>query len=246
MDKWKYFDITHKQHIYCNPMNESKIQRFIGLLDLDDKRVLDIACGKGELLISLAEQYDIAGIGVDISPYCIQDCYEKKQARAPHSDLEFIEMDGADYKSPKPEYFDLASCLGASWVYGGHEGTLKTLMGMTKPGGLILVGEPYWLKEPDPEYLKADEMTKETFGTHHENIKTGEKLGLTCLYTFASDHDDWDNYETLQWLAVNNHIRANPDDPDNPELLEKLERFKEMYLRWGRDTLGWAIILFRK
>lgn len=217
-------------------MNEFKIQRLLDLLDLDDKRVLDIACGKGELLIRLAEQYDITGTGVDISPYCIQDCYGKKHARVPHSSVEFIEMDGADYKSPEPEYFDMVSCLGASWVYGGHEGTLKTLMEITKPGGLILVGEPYWLKEPDPEYLIADEMTEDTFGTHRANIKTGENLGLTCLYTFASDHDDWDNYETLQWLAVNNYIRANPDDPDNLELMEKLERFKDMYLRWGRDT----------
>ena len=227
-------------------MSESKIQRLIDLLELDDKRVLDIACGKGELLVRLAEQYEIQGTGVDISPFAIEDCTKKKQVRVPHADLEFLVMDGADFKPPEPEYFDLASCMGASWVYGGHEKTLKNLMNMTKPGGLILVGEPYWLKEPDPEYLKAEDMTRETFGTYHENIKTGEKLGLICLYTFSSDHDDWDNYETLQWFTVNEYIRRNPDDPDNPELLKKLNQFKEIYLRWGRDTMGWTIMLFRK
>jgi len=136
-------------------------------------------------------------------------------------------------------------CIGASWVYGGHRGTLQALKKMTKPGGLIAVGEPFWLKEPSEEYLKAEGIKKEEFGTHYDNVKVGEE-GLICLYTIVSNHDEWDHYETLQWWAVDDYIRANPDDSDNPELLERTRTGKESYLRWGRDTIGWAVYVFRK
>ena len=32
----------------------------------------------------------------------------------------------------------MASCIGASWVYQNHRGTLEALMKMTRPGGLVL------------------------------------------------------------------------------------------------------------
>ncbi|HOL16495.1 MAG TPA: hypothetical protein PLZ49_09975 [Bacillota bacterium] len=40
--------------------------------------------------------------------------------------------------------------------------------------------------------------------------------------------------------------RFNPGDPDLPELMERVNRSRECYLRWGRDCLGWAAYLFRK
>ncbi|MHA2004378.1 MAG: SAM-dependent methyltransferase, partial [Candidatus Thorarchaeota archaeon] len=72
MDKWKYYDITHKHHVLCNPMSEEKFGRLCQLLNLlKDTRILDIACGKGEVLVRLAEKYGISGVGVDLSPFCI-------------------------------------------------------------------------------------------------------------------------------------------------------------------------------
>ena len=58
MDMWKFFNITHRDHIICNPMSPEKIGQLIALLPLKPgARVLDIATGKGEFLIRLAEQY---------------------------------------------------------------------------------------------------------------------------------------------------------------------------------------------
>ena len=247
MDKWKYYDIRHKRHLLCNPMNKEKFERLCRLLRLESEaRVLDIACGKGEFLIRLAELHHISGVGVDISPYCISDCLKKRRNRVPNCNVEFIEMDGAKYKPERSESFDLTMCIGASWIYGGYRGTLCALKKMTKQGGLIIVGEPFWLKEPSEEYLKADKMKREDFRTHYENVKAGEKEGLTCIYTMASNHDDWDHYETLGWWSINEYKKTNPNDQDNPELLKRKNCEKETYLRWGRETLGWAIYVFRK
>jgi hypothetical protein len=66
------------------------------------------------------------------------------------------------------------------------------------------------------------------------------------LYTLVSNHDDWDVYEGLQWFASEQYALDHPDDPDVPELRRRMAGQKQEYLRWGRDTLGWALYLFRK
>lgn len=227
-------------------MNREKLEKLCQFLKLKrGTHVLDIACGKGEFLIRLAEMYEISGVGVDISQFFIKNCLKKHQERVPNSDIKFIEMDGAKYKPESSELFDVTMCIGASWVYNGYLGTIKALKKMVKPGGLILIGEPYWLKEPDEEYLKVEGIKKEDFHTHFENINLGEEEGLTCIYTLGSNHDDWDHYETYQWWAVDNYLRANPDDQDYAEILSLTKKWKEKYLRWSRDTTGWAIYVFR-
>ena len=246
MDRWKFFDITHKMHLVCTPMAK-KFYRLCDILPLGrGSRVLDIACGKGEFLVRLAELHGVSGAGVDLSPYCIRDCERKKQERAPEADLVFMEMDGADYIPINGEKYDLASCMGASWVYGGHRGTLHALAEMTTPGGWVVVGEPFWRSEPSDEYLESQSMKREDYGSHAGNVRMSEELGLRCVYTLVSDEDDWDHYETLQWLAAERYLAENPDDPDNEELLSKVLSYKNAYLDEGRSTQGWAIYVFKK
>ena len=245
MDIWKFFSVLHEYHGMCNPMSIAKLDELIGLLELNrGSTVLDIACGKGEMLTRLAERYEISGVGVDISPYFVDDAKQKLQARVPVAQIEILNIDGANYNPDQP--FDLAMCIGASWVYQGHRGTLRALKAMTKPGGLVLVGEPFWLKEPDEAYLAAENHTRDMFGTHYENVLAGEDEDLVPLYTMVSNQDDWDRYETLQWYAAEKYAGDNPDDPDVPEIQVRVAHGRNNYLRWGRDTLGWALYLFRK
>src|SRR5512134_1609174 len=99
MDIWKFFDITHREHVFCNPTSEEKLARLVGLLRLPaGASVVDIACGKAEFLVRLAEAYGIRGTGVDLSPFCIVDAQSKLQARAPKAGVVFRQMDGADFK----------------------------------------------------------------------------------------------------------------------------------------------------
>ena len=203
----------------------------------------EAACGKGELLVRLAERHGVRGTGVDISPYEIVVARERAAARAPAAGLAFIEGDAAAYP-PAPASVDLAVCLGASWIWGGHRGTLQALRSFAKPGGLVLVGEPYWRREPEPGYLAAAELAAGDFSTLQGNVAIAAEES-SLLYALPSRDEDWDRYEFLQVRAAERYARAHPDDPDVGELLARTRRGADAYLRWGRDTLGWSIYLFR-
>jgi SAM-dependent methyltransferase len=247
MDLWKYFDITHRDHVFCNPMSVEKFEELIALLRLEPgAQVLEIATGKGEFIIRLAERYKIEGIGVDISPYHISDAEKKSKARVSDGHLTFLEMDGAKYQPGQPGSLDLVACIGASWIYGGHKETLKILKEMAAPGRWVVVGEPYWRQEPAPAYLEATGEERSSFGTHYENAAAGLDLGLKLVYTLVSSPDDWDRYEGLQWYAATEWADTHPQDPDAGEVLQRVRANRASYLRWGRDTVGWSIYVFKK
>lgn len=244
MDIWKFFDITHRDHVVCNPMSVEKLDELVRLLDLPTgSRVLDIACGKAEMLVRTVERYGCTGIGVDISPPVVREARARAEQRVPGK-LEIIEQDGARFQAGAAS-FDLVMCLGASWTFGGHAGTLRALAGWVRPGGLLLAGEPYWRHEPPAEYCEASGLNAGMFSDHAGNIATGLEMGLTPLYAVASNQDDWDRYQGLTWQAAERWAAANPADPDREAVLTRVRKSRDTYLRWERDLLGWAIYMFR-
>ncbi|MCU0483673.1 MAG: class I SAM-dependent methyltransferase [Chloroflexi bacterium] len=245
MDTWAYYGITHADHLFCNPLGSERVDELIGLLDLPvGARVVEVACGKGEFLARLAERYRVTGVGVDMSPWEAPVARARIAARVPAASLRIVQADAASYPF-EPASADLAVCLGASWIWDGHGGTLAALARIARPGGLVLVGEPYWRRAPDPEYVAATDLEGVEVGTHAGNVAAGAEQGLTFLYAMPSREDEWDRYEMLQVRAAERYAAAHPADPDVAELLERARRGCDAYLRWGRATLGWSVYLFR-
>ncbi len=182
MDLWKFYDITHREHVVCNPTSSDKLARLVDLLRLPaGARVVDIACGKGEFLIRLAEAYGVRGIGIDISPFCIAEAKRQLQMRAQGAEVVFTQMNGSDFKPEQPRILTLASCIGASWVFGGHAETLGALSEMIAPGGWVIVGEPYWLQQPSAEYLAAS--AAKTSSGHISEMQRPASNGTSSWYT---------------------------------------------------------------
>lgn len=252
MDTWRFYDITHRDHVVCNPTSVAKLDAVIDLLDLPvGSRVLDIAAGKGEFLLRTAARWGGAdgsgfrAVAVDLSPFVIRDLREAAAKRVPAAQIEPLVMDGAAYRA-EPSSFDLTSCLGASWTFGGHRSTLRALASAVRPGGKVLVGEPFWIGEPDPEYLAATGLGRGEFGSHEENVAAGVAEGLVPWLALVSSTDEWDLYETLQWRAAARFAVDNAGDPDLPEVRMRTEKSRDEYLRWGRETVGWALYLFAR
>jgi SAM-dependent methyltransferase len=245
MNRWKFFDVTHRDHLICNPTSERKLDELIELLELHAKaRVLDIACGKAELLIRLVERYGVTGDGVDLSPFAVRDARARASARVPGHALAIHEQDGRLFQFATGSY-DLAMCIGASWTFGGYSETLLALRRAVRPGGLIVVGEPFWRDTPGADYLAASGLELSSFGTHATNAAAGTDLALAFLYALVSSEDDWDRYEGLQWRAAERYATEHPEDPDAQTILAQVRASRDIYLKWQRDLLGWAMYLFQ-
>ena len=246
MDRFKYSTVSHRGLRYCNPFPAVKVEHILELLDLPSGgHVLDIGTGKAELLIRLIERYDVEALDIDVSSPFLQEAREQAALRVPPNRFALLEEDATAF-SGTPESFDLASCLGACHVFGGLLGTLNKLAQSVRPGGYILIGEGYWKQEPDSAYLQALHTTPDELMTHADTVGTGAALGLIPLYAAVCNDDEWDRYEWLHLHNIERYAREMPDDPDVPALLERIRAWRDSYLRWGRDTLGFGLYLFQK
>lgn len=125
-------------------------------------------------------------------------------------------------------------------MFGGYRGTLAGLGRLARPGGLLLVGEPFWRRPPAPAYLEATGVERSDFGTHLGNARAAKAEGLDVVFTTVSTPEDFDTYEGLQWAAADAWARRHPADPDRAEVVARVDHDREAYLRWGRDSMGWA------
>lgn len=247
MDLWKFFDVVHRDHLICNPTSEAKIRELVERLGpLDGGSVLEVAAGKGEVVTELVERWGLEAVALDLSPHFCRDLRQRLAGRVPGARVTVLEMDGAAYQPDAPGSFDLTLCLGASWIFGGHEGTLRALERWTRPGGQIVVGEPHWRSGPPTELPPGVDYTAETFGTLWDNVEAGRRLGLRLTYVIDSSLDDWDRYYALWWRAADRFALEHPDDPDLAEIRARIEKQQEEYLRLERAALGWSILVFRK
>ena len=151
-----------------------------------------------------------------------------------------FELADASATTHAVESYDAALCLGASFVYGSLADTVETLAPTVRPGGHVVVGEPYWRRLPLPDDY---EDRSDPWTTLDGTVTIFETSELPVVSVIASSEDDWDRYETLHWQAVELWLAANPDDPDAPEIRSRHERAKRVYLRHGRDYVGWAIFV---
>jgi hypothetical protein len=68
-------------------------------------------------------------------------------------------------------------------------------------------------------------------------------LGLVPIYAVVCSEDEWDRFE---WLNLHERYQSRqPDDPGLPALIAELDAWRDIYLRWGRNTLGFGLYLFQ-
>jgi hypothetical protein len=122
--------------------------------------------------------------------------------------------------------------------------TLAALDPAVRRGGFIAEGEPYWRTWPLPDKARPEEG--EDFLPLRDSTQRFRWAGLDLVTLIDSSLDDWDRYESLHWLAAEKWLTEHPDDPDAEDIRLLNERFRDRYLQWQRELLGWAITVGRK
>jgi SAM-dependent methyltransferase len=236
----RYYIVAEREHEIQNPTSEEKLLLLGKRLRLGSKsRVLDIASGRGGPALILAREFGCRIDGIEIAPEFYATAVERAQGRGLSQLVSFRLADASQETLPVAEY-DVAVCLGASFVYGSLADTVEALAPAVKPGGHVVVGEPFWRRLPLPDDY---EHRGDPWTTLADTVVIFETSGLPVVSVIASSEDDWDRYETLHWHAVADWLAANPRDPDADDIRGRNEHWKRTYLRHGREYLGWAIFV---
>ena len=96
MDKWRFFAITHRDHVIMNPVSAEALDEVLKIASIPaNAQVLDIGCGKGELLVRLARLGAKTGIGVKLSPYTVREARERVRSVTPNSETHLLPLRSA-------------------------------------------------------------------------------------------------------------------------------------------------------
>jgi SAM-dependent methyltransferase len=238
-----WYAVVESRHELQNPTSPAKIRELGERLDLGpDSHVLDIASGRGGPALLLAATFGCRLTCVERAPEFVATARERTAAAGLEDRIEIVEADAATYELGR---YDAALCLGASFVYGGLVPTLERLRAVAP---LLAVGEPYWREWPLPAAGDSDEEERVDEGEWMplpETIERAESAGLRVVSFIASSEDDWDRYESLHWLALDDWLAANPDHPQAEEFRARGAARRARYLAWERAALGWAIFVCR-
>jgi SAM-dependent methyltransferase len=243
MNSSRYSRIAHRYLPFSAPISEETVSGLLEFLPLDGaSTVLDVGCGRAELLLRVAERFSLRAVGIDNDAEVLEQARETANQRGLGDRVSLVE--GSATEVDLPEKFDLSICIGASHALSGYLETIDFLQTLTKKGGYLLLGEGFWRRPPDPEYLaafggRADEMT-----AHYENIATARSAGLNLVWSMVSTDTDWDRYEGLYRFAMHRHLTENPEDPEAESFSRRSEEWHDAYQRWGRSTMGFALYLF--
>jgi SAM-dependent methyltransferase len=236
----RYFTVAERDHEIQNPTSEEKLRLLGKRLRLDSRsRVLDIASGRGGPALLLAREFGCRVEGIEIRPEFHAAAVERAEA-AGLAELLSFRLADASQEELEPGAYDVAMCLGASFVWGSLAGTLDALEPAVREGGHVVVGEPYLRALPVPDEYEEGQGP---YTTLEGTVAIMDSGALRTVAVIDSSLDDWDRYETLHWRTVEEWLAENECDPDADDIRARHETYKRAYLRYGRDYLGWAIFV---
>ncbi len=247
MDIPRIYNIAESHHRIHNPFTLDDLATLGAALHLKaGTRILDLGSGSGEMLCTWARDFGIFGIGVDMSQVFHAQAKLRAEELAVVHQVEFIHDDATGYIAN--EKVDVAACVGATWIGGGVAGTIELLDQSLVEGGIILIGEPYWIQKPATEDIAkgcfADSISD--YLLLPELLRFFYDLNYDVVEMVLADQKGWDRYMAAQWLTMRRWLESNPEDDLAQDVRVQLSSDPERYTRYTREYMGWGVFALMK
>ena len=246
----RIFEIAEAGIRIQNPFSDEKLM-LVGEMALQlgylrpGARLLDLACGQGEMLSRWAQRYGIAGTGVDLSEVFIAAARDRARQLGVESQVQFVAADAVQFCQSSHAY-DIVSCSGASWIGGGTAGAIGLMRKalQDEQHGLLLLGELFWNQEPNAQAAEAMGVKPDEVYTLPVLYDIFCQSGVQLLNMVCTDDEGWDRYQTYHWTAIHQWVQDHPGDPEAAQLGLEIEDWKRSYFVY-RGQFGWGMFLLR-
>ena len=250
MDIPRIHTIRESGHRIHNPFTEDQLALLGQVLHLaPGSRALDLGSGSGEMLCTWARDHGLSGTGVDLCALFTEQARARAVELGVADRVQFIHGEAAGYVIDDAEGpVDLAACVGATWIGGGVPGTVALLAKSLKPGGLMLIGEPYWLKMPPDQHTAemCEATSPEDFLLLPGLLAQFGDLGYDVVQMVLANQNSWDNYQAVGWLTMRAWLDANPEDEMAEEVRAELSADPVRYAQYTREYVGWGVFALRQ
>jgi SAM-dependent methyltransferase len=137
-----------------HPGGFTSTNRLLSFLNLSkDKRVLDIACGKGTTSILIAKKFGCKITGIDISPSLIEDAKKLAKKNSVENLIDFQVADATKLQFNDNE-FDASIAQAMLVLIDDKVSVIREALRVIKPSGVAGWIELTWQEEPTEQFMK--------------------------------------------------------------------------------------------
>lgn len=247
LDRDRYSSLAHASLAYASPLTPKTMEPLLDRLALrPGARVLDIGCGKGEVLVRVCERGG-RGLGVDTSPFSIDAAHARARARGVADRVEFILSPAAHWRpEPGAPPFDAAVCIGATHAFGRVSDALAALARHVAPGSHVLCADAYIHPDAPDEYLTTLGIVRGDAESAETMQAAPAQAGLLLEAWIPSPPAALEAYETAYREGIERWCDAHPTDPDVTEMRARAQQWWQLFDRLGRHAMGFGTVVARK
>ena len=158
-------------------------KKFINLLNIrNHSKILDVACGTGDICFEIEKKYDVAIIGIDISKKMVE-LANKKATKKNQLKINFIQGDGENLPIESNSIDYLTISFGFRNI-SNYNKALKEFFRVLKPGGTLGILE---FSEPKSKLVST------IFRTYFHNIlpKVASIFSRSDAYRYLPESVDF-------------------------------------------------------
>ena len=242
MDYFELVEISTRHLQLNSPAAPEKIWSIGQYLGLDkSKQVIDFGCGYGRVLELWGQDFGVSGVGIDIHAYMCHQASERMDKAGLSEKIEVVCANPSEYEFQAQAY-DVASCLGATFIWGGFREALDRMRKSVRSEGKLLVGEPYYTQEKVPQELVKFEGD---FHTEFEIVQIARESGFDVEFVVRASRDDLDRFYSASWFSLLCWLDENPDHAEWEYVRDYLHKNQEMYFKFQRSYEGWALYILK-
>lgn len=242
-----YQTITEAALRLPNPLTEAHLRRLAQAAQArPSTRLLDVACGGGELLNSWALWYEVNGTGVDSAESAIHLAERRANELKVWAQVQYTVSEALDFPQAFHQYH-IVSHLGLT-AWGNQLGqALNTLRAALRDNedGVLMIGETFWRKPPSPEACAALGLPSDALRSLDQVAAQLLAQEVELLDMIVPTPEDWDAFMSAQWRAVSDWLMGCEDAALADQVRAQWQHNQLSYLRYERELIGWAAFVLR-